>query len=426
MEKDIFSGAAAIIIATLILGVMCLSLVPAIAMAAEPCTGDNVSECDVQDGSLTLNPLETDAFLSEAENKVCIVYFYSDSCSHCKAIKPFIDGLENEFSDSVRLSRYEVSSPENLQLYNQLCSLRDYNGNSIPLIGINDRILVGENEIRDNLRQEIERGMLMEKKLCPLGDESGCHLTNATGGNKSANSSAEPPVPGLNDLKFWTVLPIIAVAGLGDGVNPCAFVILIFIMVFLQQISGNRKRLLKVTLTYVITLFIANVLIGVLYYYLSINLGFPNVIRWIVIVIALAAGLINIKDFFWYGKGVSLGIPKMAKGYLMSLVHLASVPAAFVLGASVAVLEAPCSIPIYLSVIEVLKGAGRSLGQVFPYIIIYNLMFILPLIVLAVAVYLGRDAKLFEDKSLPAKRYMKLVIGIILILLALAFIFGWL
>jgi hypothetical protein len=63
---------------------------------------------------------------------------------------------------------------------------------------------------------------------------------------------------------------------------------------------------------------------------------------------------------------------------------------------------------------------------VFPYIIVYNLMFILPLVVLAAAVYLGRDAKLFEEKSLAAKRHMKLVIGIILLLLALAFIMRWL
>jgi cytochrome c biogenesis protein CcdA len=107
------------------------------------------------------------------------------------------------------------------------------------------------------------------------------------------------------------------------------------------------------------------------------------------------------------------------------LVHLASVPASIILGASVAVLEAPCSIPIYLSVIEVLKGAGRSLTAVFPYILMYNLMFIIPLIVVSVAAYNGYNAKIFEEKSLSAKKYMKLVIGLILLLLATAFILRW-
>jgi cytochrome c biogenesis protein CcdA/thiol-disulfide isomerase/thioredoxin len=399
-----------------------LILASASSFAAESCSISNSSSCNVESGKLTLNQLETDAFISETQNQVCIVYFYSNSCSHCKAIKPFIDQLEQEYAGKTRLTKYDVSDPENIKLYDQLCSLRSYNGKSIPLIGINDRILVGESEIRNNLRAEIERGIAMDKKICPLGSEQ-CLAQNETAGN--GNSSAEPPIRGLKDLRFMTVLPIILVAGLSDGVNPCAFIILIFIMVFLQQISGNKKRILKVTSAYIISFLITNILIGVIYYFVSVKIGFPEIIRYIVVAVSIVAGLINIKDFFWYGKGISLGIPKSAKGYLMSLVHLASVPASLVLGISVAVLEAPCSIPIYLSVIEVLKGAGRSLVAVMPYILLYNLMFILPLVVIAVAAYRGYDAKIFEEKSLAAKRYMKLVIGIILILLALAFILRW-
>jgi cytochrome c biogenesis protein CcdA len=247
---------------------------------------------------------------------------------------------------------------------------------------------------------------------------------NQTGGTGD-NSTAEPPIKGLTDLKFSTVFPIIALAGLSDGVNPCAFVILIFIVVFLQEISGSKKRIVRVTAAYIISFLIVNIIIGIIYYFISQKIGFPQIIRYIVITISIAAGLINIKDFFWYGKGISLGIPKSAKGYLTNLIHVASVPAALVLGASVAVLEAPCSIPIYLSVIEVLKGAGRPLVSVLPFILLYNLFFIVPLVALSVLVYKGHDAKIFEEKSLAAKKYMKLVIGIVLLLLALAFIKGW-
>ena len=403
---------------------LALLLASSAVSAAEACTIGNSSSCNVQNGSgsLTLNPLETDAFLSASQDKVCIVYFYSSTCTHCQALKPFIDEMEQKYSGKIRLSRYEVSNPDNLKLYNQLCSLRDYNGNSIPLIGINDRILVGENEIRANLEKEIERGLLMDKKLCPLGGNQ-CPAQN--GSTTSGNSSAEPAVKGLKDLRFATVLPIIAVAGLSDGVNPCAFIILIFIMVFLQQISGSRKRIMKVTASYIISFMITNIIIGIIYYFVSVKVGLPEVIRYVVITISIIAGLINVKDFFWYGRGISLGIPKSAKGYLMNLVHLASVPAAFVLGVSVAALEAPCSIPIYLSVIEVLKGAGRPLIAVAPYILLYNVMFIIPLVIVWVAVYRGYDAKIFEEKSLAAKRYMKLVIGLVLLLLAAAFILRW-
>ena len=403
-----------------ILLVFFLIILSSNSFAAESCSIGNSSSCSLEGGKLTMNPLETDAFLSATQDKVCIVYFYGNSCSHCKAIKPFIDQLEQKYADKMRLTRYEVSDPQNIKLYDQLCSLKDYNGKSIPLIGINDKILVGETEIRNNLENEIIRGIKMDKKICPLEGEQ-CHLQNESSGN----STAEPPIKGLKDLNWKTVLPIIFVAGLGDGVNPCAFVILIFIMVFLQQISGNKKRLLRVTLTYIIAILLTNVLIGMLYFYFSINVGFPDMIRYAVIAVSLGAAMINIKDFFWYGKGISLGIPKSAKNYLMSLIHMASVPASLILGVSVAILEAPCSIPIYLTVIEVLKGAGKTIGAIFPYILVYNLMFILPLVVLSVMVYRGYDAKIFEQKSLAAKRYMRLVVGIILLLLAAAMLLRW-
>jgi cytochrome c biogenesis protein CcdA len=145
-----------------------------------------------------------------------------------------------------------------------------------------------------------------------------------------------------------------------------------------------------------------------------------------VIAISLFAGVINIKDFFYYGKGITLGIPKKTKKYLMGLINRASVPASFILGVSVAILEAPCSVPIYLAVIEILKAEGSTLAAVFPYVLIYNLMFILPLVVLSLAVYFGYKAEYFEKASLKNKRYMKLIIGIILIILAIVLLLGWL
>ncbi len=378
--------------------------------------------CTIEDGQLTLGKLETNAYIAASQDQVCIVYFYSDTCSHCKAIKPLIDELEQKYSDDVHLTRYEVSSPENIQLYNQLCQKHGYDGKSIPLVGVNDRILVGESEIRDYLEDEIKKGIATEDKTCPLGGEMGCHLDPDAGNN----TGSEPLIPGLSNLGFTSVLPIILVAGLGDGINPCAFVILIFVMVFLQQISGSKKRLIRVTLTYIISLLATNITLGILYFTLSLQMGFPTLVKNAVIVISIIAGLLNIKDFFWYGKGVSLGIPKAAKGYLKGLINRASVPSAFILGVSVGILEAPCSVPIYLAVIEVLKGEGGTLATVFPHILIYNLMFILPLVVLSIAVYFGYKAHVLEKQTLKTKRWMKLWIGIILLLLAAALLFGWL
>jgi cytochrome c biogenesis protein CcdA/thiol-disulfide isomerase/thioredoxin len=351
---------------------------------------------------------------------LCIIYFYSDTCGHCKNVKPFLEEMEEKYGSFIKIHKYEVSDPKNIALYNSFCSISGYEGKGIPLLGVNDIYLAGESQIFDKLESEIERGLSMEEHICPIEGQMVC-------GHSAQNQTSENSdtlIPNLNNLEWSSIIPIIVIAGLGDGINPCAFVILIFVMVFLQSISGSRKRILKITVTYIFALFITNTLLGVLYFFVTLKIGFPNFIKYAVIIVSVVAGIINIKDFFWYGKGISLGVPKKTKKYLQQLISMASVPASLILGVSVAILEAPCSVPIYLAVIEVLKGEGARLLSVIPYILLYNLMFIVPLVVLSTLVSFGYRAHILEKKSLEAKRYMKLGIGIILLVLAALLYYG--
>jgi cytochrome c biogenesis protein CcdA/glutaredoxin len=356
------------------------------------------------------------------ENAVCIVYFYSESCPHCQNTKPFLNEMELKYENKISITRYDVSLPENVALYNQFCTAKNYSGKKIPLIGINDKFFVGEDEIKNNLEQEIIKGINSETKICPIEGMGSCHEINES----AANSDADPLIPQVGkSLNFKAILPVILFTGLADGINPCAFAVLLFIMAFLQQISGNKKKLLKITISYIVAFLIMNILVGVLYFYTSMQLGYPVIIRTIAIILAIIAGLINIKDFFFYGKGFSLEIPKKAGKHIERLAMKATIPAAIVLGSLVAILEAPCSIPIYLTVIEVLKSQGQMLLQVLPYILLYNLMFILPIVILAVVIYIGAEAKALEKWREKNRRYMKLALGIVLILLAILMVFNY-
>jgi len=353
-------------------------------------------------------------------DQVCIVYFFSETCPHCRNLRPFIAEMEQKYEGKIALTKYDVSNPENIAVYNKFCISKNYTQKGIPILGVNDRLLIGEDEIRQNLEDEIIRGVYMENKICPL-EGMECHINNQSENNTGTN----PLIPQVGEkLNFLAVLPVVLFTGLADGVNPCAFAVLIFIMAFLQQIAGNRKRLLKVTVSYIVAVLLVNICLGIFYFYTSIQIGFPQVIRYIAIALAIVAGLINIKDFFWYGKGFSLEIPKRSKKYIESLATKATVSAALILGVLVALLEAPCSVPIYLTILEVLKSHGSAILGVMPYILLYNLMFILPLVILATMIYIGASAKGLEKWRESNRRYMKLAIGLILIGLALAMLFG--
>jgi len=409
--------------------VLLLALLSFIVLFVSPISGDDSLTCGTDDDVCTIDT-DSDSFLTSdyvdeqiklnmehSENSLCIVYFYSDTCAHCAAIKPFLEEMEDKYGVSVTITRYNLADPKNVELYYQFCTSKDYKGRSIPVLGINDQIYVGEDQIRDNLETEIQRGSSMEHKICPLGSMS-CHAgTSEPGGTDHAFSF-------LEDLSWQKLMPVVIFAGLADGVNPCAFAVLIFVMTFLMHISSNKRKLVKVTTAYIISVLIVNLLLGVLYYYTSVSLGFPLFFRYLIIGFALIAGLINIKDYFFYGKWFTLKIPGISQGFIGNYAKKATVFSSVILGSAVAILEAPCSIPIYLTVVEVLKAEGRMLIDVFPYMVIYNLMFILPLILLSFLVYFGFEAKSLEKWRDKNKKYMKLVMGIILLGLAIAMITG--
>lgn len=370
---------------------------------SETCSIENNGNVEIEDLDSLMDSMEHD------ENSVCIVYFYSPTCAHCHNIKPLISNLEKKYRDEIFITKLDVSEPKNVAIYNQFCTAQEYSGNEIPMIAVNDVVLIGEIEIRKHLEDEIERGMLLEEKICPIEGMS-CHSGNSTG--------TEPLLFGVDRLSFISLLPLVMITGIGDGINPCAFAVLLFIMAFLQEISGNKRRLLRVTIGYIASFMVVNILLGVIYYLTSIRLGAPDLIRNIAIGFAILAGLINLKDVFAYGRGFSLEIPKFSKRYIESLASKASVPASIVLGGLVAILEAPCSVPIYLTVLEVLKGQGMNVVQIMPHIIIYNIMFILPIAVLAFFIYYGAEAKALEGMRTRYRRLMKLSLAVILFVLA--------
>ena len=357
-------------------------------------------------------------FQQHANEKVCIVYFYTPTCIHCANIKPYIEAIEQKYAGSIMLERYDVTRPENIALYNKFCTSNNYEDKSIPLIGINEKLLTGETQIKNQLEPEIIRGIAMDEKICPI-EGMHCSITQT-------QNDTDPLIPELGSELTWTaILPLILFTGLADGINPCAFAVLLFIMAFLIEISNSKKRLIKITTAYITAVLTVNILLGILYYYTSLQLGHPTLIRNIAISLALIAGLINIKDYFYYGKGITLKIPESSKTYIQKLTKKATFPSAILLGSLVAILEAPCSIPIYLTVIEVLKSQGHILAQILPYILIYNIMFILPIIVLALMIYSGGESKPLEKWRDKHKRLMKLMLGSILIILALAMYLGY-
>ena len=108
---------------------------------------------------------------------------------------------------------------------------------------------------------------------------------------------------------------IIVGAALLDSINPCVFGVLIFLCAFMIRVFKSPGRMLVGGLIYTAVVYISYFLIGLGFLKFTVSFGFSVAVYWVAAIIAIAAGLLEIKDYFWYGKGFSLQmIPGAAKG----------------------------------------------------------------------------------------------------------------
>lgn len=211
---------------------------------------------------------------------------------------------------------------------------------------------------------------------------------------------------------MFTTLTIPALIGGAaiDSINPCAFAVLIFLLGYLLAI-GSPKLILRVGLVYVGTVFVVYFLagFGILRALTAFNVA--GIIFKIAGVILIFVGLVNVKDFFWYGKGFTLAIPESRKPLIQKYIKKASVPAAVVLGFLVSAFELPCTGGVYIAVLGLLASRETQLSAV-PYLLLYNLIFVLPLFIILGFVYFGFSAERMEAWRGKNRRWLRLVLGL--------------
>jgi len=226
-------------------------------------------------------------------------------------------------------------------------------------------------------------------------------------------------------LPSGITLPILFGAAVLDSINPCVFGVLIFLIAFMTKMFKSPKKMLVGGLIYVVVVYLTYLLIGLGFLKFTISFGFSVAVYWIAVAIAIVAGLLEIKDYFWYGKGFSLQIlpggAKRIKLYTSKLkklnkkssmwTYLSAIP----LGIFVTLVELPCTGAPYLAVLAII-GAGNY-AQGLPLLLIYNLIFILPLFVIIGLAYFGKTSKSLEKWRKNHRGLMRLSMGLFLVAL---------
>jgi cytochrome c biogenesis protein CcdA len=203
-----------------------------------------------------------------------------------------------------------------------------------------------------------------------------------------------------------------------DSINPCAIGVLI-LLVSTLAVTHDKWKLFKAGILYIGSVYTVYFLAGLglmagfhfipIYIAQYISIGVAALVVW--------AGLVEVKDYFWYGKGFSLAIPPEYAKKIHDYMQNVSVPGLVFLGAFVAMVELPCTGGPYLAITLLLSQAFSV--QAIMLLAFYNLIFVMPLIIILASVFFGAniaDIKMWKHKN---RHLMRLAMGLLLIAL------GW-
>src|SRR3989344_3287449 len=216
-----------------------------------------------------------------------------------------------------------------------------------------------------------------------------------------------------------TILTVLTTAAI-DSINPCAIGVLILMISVILASGLSRTRMLFLGFLYVFSVFLVYLAagLGLAYYFTTVPLVVALYISIVVGLFIILAGILEIKDYFWYGKWFSLAIPAGLSKKLHSYTERISIPGVIFLGAFVSAVELPCTGAPYLAIITLLSQNFDFTA--FILLVVYNIIFVSPLIIILCLVALGVGVHHIQAWKQEARGYMRLSIGLLLVAL------GWL
>lgn len=386
------------------------------AVAAEARDAGAAIACDTG-GSCRLEGAEPGALtISVSASPAEVTLFWAVGCPHCELAKEFLVGLRREHPD-LETELVEVRrDPTGRQRFLDTLRRLGTTAAAVPMFVVGDRYVVGFTQGVSEA-QVLELVAAASQPRRPSGPPELTRPTDSVQTRWFGRLSA-------SELG----LPLFTLAlGLLDGFNPCAMWVLVFLLAMLAG-QRDRTRMALTAGTFV-------VVSGVVYFmfmaaWLSVFLwvGMTRAVQLVLGGIAFAVGGVNVKDFFAFGRGVSLSIPDAAKPGIYARVReilrehtlAGSVLGVAVLAVLVNFVELLCTAGLPAIFTAVLAQRELSTWGRLAYIGLYNLAYIADdAAMVSIAVVTLSRRRLAER----AGRWLKLVSGAVMLALGLLLIF---
>ena len=318
-------------------------------------------------------------------NAIHVTYFHKQGCQKCARAVKRLKTLKTKYPQIVVEQRDAKTEQALLEAMGALYEVPETKRLTTPAIFIGDTALIGE---LDEKRLETVIEKHLETGVASRLEEAETQLT-----------VAESEV--VNRFLGFGALAV-AGAGLLDGINPCAFATIVFFISYMNLVGRGRKEMLIAGGAFALAVFVTYFFVGLgTLSFMNYISQFSGVAKCVYLIAATAtfafAGLSlydAVKAKQGKTKDILLQLPRVLKLRIHKVIRERTrtsgvVAGALVIGFVISALELVCTGQVYLPTLTFVAGIEGMRAYAVAYLLLYNLMFIVPLLIVFGCVYWG-------------------------------------
>jgi len=347
------------------------------------------------------DPVSVSGPVSGDSRRIDLAYFYQKGCPKCDRANYLLNYLTKKHPN-LNVNEIDLNTADGQRLNETLSNrlnLPETYRLIAPSLFIGDDFLPPESMTESNV-EELVRKYEKTGVRSPLELEAG-----------EAGKAEKTIIERFRSLGIFAVLS----AGLIEGLNPCAFATLIFFISYLAMVGKKREEIFRVGICFSVTSFLTHLLLGfgILSFirYLPVLPLFSRIVYLVTFLISLALGALSLYDYIQLRRGnpskMKLQIPDFLKRKIHRIIRqrggelegsranpslrliLAAVLVAFI----ITLLQSTCTSQVYLPTILFVTSVPSLRGSAVLYLILYNIVYVVPLVAIFAAVYWGTSSE---------------------------------
>lgn len=312
------------------------------------------------------------------------IFFYWNWCSHCAKVEDFFkaEKIDKQFDLKQKEIYFDRDNLLEFQSYIEKLWI-DSSKAWVPFLVINN-----ENEC-DYVAWDKKIISFFNEKIAAKDENFKCNEDTCPDLNCSEINSWDVQGTSNSENKwsfFWVMIP----AALADSINPCAFAVILLLLSSILIETKNKKKAIFAWLLFALAVFICYFAMWLWLFSALASSTNTIIIKWIVWILWIIVWLANMKDFFRYWEWFRMEVPLSWRPAMQKIIKKVTSPIwAFVVWFVVSLFLLPCTSWPYITILWYLASESDKIHLWWIiYLCIYNLIFVLPMIVITLLVWM--------------------------------------